>query len=49
MEKLNEIAGGALFYKKFFGTPAERAESLEYLYNDIVMTVEIATKLGILS
>ena len=39
---------GALFYKKFFGTSAERTEALEYLYNDIVMTVEIATKLGVL-
>ncbi len=39
---------GALFYKKFFGTPAERMEALEYLYNDIIMTIEIATKLGAL-
>ena len=39
---------GALFYKKFFGSEAERTESIEYLYNDIVMTVEIAGKLGVI-
>lgn len=39
---------GALFYKKFFGSATERTESIEYLYNDIIMTVEIAQKLGVI-
>lgn len=39
---------GAFFYKKFFGSSTERTESIEYLYNDIVMTVEIAGKLGVI-
>ena len=39
---------GALFHKKFFGTETERSEAIQYLYNDIIMTVEIAEKLGVI-
>lgn len=38
---------GALFYKKFFGTEVEKVEALNYLENDIQMTLEIAQRLGI--
>jgi putative salt-induced outer membrane protein YdiY len=40
---------GADFHKKFFGTPEERVEALEYLNNDVMMTVEIAAKMGLIA
>jgi len=40
---------GADFHKKFFGTPEERRESLEYLNNDVMMTVEIAEKMRLIA
>ena len=39
---------GADFHKKFFGTPEERQEALEYLNNDVMMTVGVAEKMGLI-
>ena len=39
---------GADFHKKFFGAPEERHEALEYLNNDVMMTVEVAQKMGLI-
>ena len=39
---------GADFHKKFFGTPEERQEALEYLNNDVSMTTEVAEKMGLI-
>lgn len=33
---------GAEFGKKFFGTPEETREALDYLQNDVLMTHEVA-------
>ena len=38
---------GAMFHRLYHGTPKERNEALEYLKNDVTMTVEIAEKLGV--
>ena len=40
---------GADFGKKFFGTPEERIEALEYLNNDVMMTVEVAERMGLIA
>ena len=39
---------GADFGTKFFGTPEERIEALEYLNNDVMMTVEVAAKMRLI-
>jgi len=40
---------GADFHKKFFGTSEERLEALAYCRNDVVMTAEIAAKMGLIA
>jgi len=42
-----KTGNGADFHKKFFGTPEEREEALEYCINDVLMTAEIAAKMGL--